>query len=219
MLVASRDAKVKRFVYAASSSSYGDSIDLPKLENMIGNPLSPYAVTKYVNELYANVFANNYEFKTIGLRYFNIFGKRQDPEGAYAAVIPKWISSILKNEDVYINGDGDTSRDFCYVDNAIQINILAAMSSNEESINQVYNVALNDRTSLNELYKMIQEKLMQRVQGLKSKQPIYRDFRAGDVRHSQASIEKAKKLLSYKPKYKISDGLDEALSWYISSLS
>ena len=219
MLVASRDAKVKRFVYAASSSSYGDSIDLPKLENMIGNPLSPYAVTKYVNELYANVFANNYEFKTIGLRYFNIFGKRQDPEGAYAAVIPKWISSILKNEDVYINGDGDTSRDFCYIDNAIQINILAAMSSNEESINQVYNVALNDRTSLNELYKMIQEKLMQRVQGLKSKQPIYRDFRAGDVRHSQASIEKAKKLLSYKPKYKISDGLDEALSWYISSLS
>ena len=134
---------------------------------MIGNPLSPYAVTKYVNELYANVFANNYEFKTIGLRYFNIFGKRQDPEGAYAAVIPKWISSILKNEDVYINGDGDTSRDFCYIDNAIQINILAVMSSNEESINQVYNVALNDKTSLNELYKMIQEKLIQRVQGLK----------------------------------------------------
>lgn len=219
MLVASKDAKVKRFVYAASSSSYGDNIDLPKLENMIGNPLSPYAVTKYVNELYANVFANNYEFKTIGLRYFNIFGKRQDPEGAYAAVIPKWISSILKNEDVYINGDGDTSRDFCYVDNAIQINILAAMSSNEESINQVYNVALNDRTSLNELYKMIQDKLMQRVQGLKTKRPIYRDFRPGDVRHSQASIEKAKKLLSYKPKYKISEGLDEALSWYISSLS
>ena len=219
MLVAIKDAKVKRFVYAASSSSYGDNIDLPKLENMIGNPLSPYAVTKYVNELYANVFANNYEFKTIGLRYFNIFGKRQDPEGAYAAVIPKWISSILKNEDVYINGDGDTSRDFCYVDNAIQINILAAMSSNEESINQVYNVALNDRTSLNELYKMIQDKLMQRVQGLKTKQPIYRDFRPGDVRHSQASIEKAKKLLSYKPKYKISEGLDEALSWYISSLS
>ena len=219
MLVASRDAKVKRFVYAASSSSYGDNIDLPKLENMIGNPLSPYAVTKYVNELYANVFANNYEFKTIGLRYFNIFGKRQDPEGAYAAVIPKWVSSILKNEDVYINGDGDTSRDFCYVDNAIQINILAAMSSNEESINQVYNVALNDKTSLNELYKMIQNKLIQRVQGIKKKQPIYRDFRPGDVRHSQASIEKAKKLLSYKPKYKISDGLDEAISWYINSAS
>lgn len=219
MLVASRDAKVKRFVYAASSSSYGDNVDLPKVENMIGNPLSPYAVTKYVNELYANVFANNYEFKTIGLRYFNIFGKRQDPEGAYAAVIPKWVSSILKNEDVYINGDGDTSRDFCYVDNAIQINILAAMSSNEESINQVYNVALNDRTSLNELYKMIQDKLAERVQGLKKKEPIYRDFRPGDVRHSQASIEKAKKLLNYKPKYKISDGLDEALSWYISSAS
>ncbi len=219
MLVASRDAKVKRFVYAASSSSYGDNVDLPKVENTIGNPLSPYAVTKYVNELYANVFANNYEFKTIGLRYFNIFGKRQDPEGAYAAVIPKWVSSILKNEDVYINGDGDTSRDFCYVDNAIQINILAAMSSNEESINQVYNVALNDRTSLNELYKMIQDKLAERVQGLKKKEPIYRDFRPGDVRHSQASIEKAKKLLNYKPKYKISDGLDEALSWYISSAS
>ena len=219
MLVASRDAKVKRFVYAASSSSYGDNVDLPKVENMIGNPLSPYAVTKYVNELYANVFANNYEFKTIGLRYFNIFGKRQDPEGAYAAVIPKWVSSILKNEDVYINGDGDTSRDFCYVDNAIQINILAAMSSNEESINQVYNVALNDRTSLNELYKMIQDKLAERVQGLKKKEPIYRDFRPGDVRHSQASIEKAKKLLNYKPKYKISDGLDEALNWYINSAS
>ncbi len=219
MLVASRDAKVKRFVYAASSSSYGDNIDLPKVENIIGNPLSPYAVTKYVNELYANVFANNYKFKTIGLRYFNIFGKRQDPEGAYAAVIPKWVSSILKNEDVYINGDGDTSRDFCYVDNAIQINILAAMSSNEESINQVYNVALNDKTSLNELYKMIQNKLIQRVQGIKKKQPIYRDFRPGDVRHSQASIEKAKKLLSYKPKYKISDGLDEAISWYINSAS
>ncbi len=217
MLVASRDAKVKRFVYAASSSSYGDNIDLPKVENKIGNPLSPYAVTKYVNELYANVFANNYEFKTIGLRYFNIFGKRQDPEGAYAAVIPKWISSILKNEDVYINGDGDTSRDFCYVDNAIQINILAAMSSNEDSSNQIYNVALNDRTSLNELYKMIQDKLIHKVQGIKKKQPIYRDFRPGDVRHSQASIEKAKKLLSYKPEYKISDGLDEALSWYISS--
>ncbi len=219
MLVASRDAKVKRFVYAASSSSYGDNIDLPKVENIIGNPLSPYAVTKYVNELYANVFANNYEFNAIGLRYFNIFGKRQDPDGAYAAVIPKWVSSILKNEDVYINGDGDTSRDFCYVDNAIQINILAAMSSNEESINQVYNVALNDRTSLNELYKMIQAKLAERVQGLKKKEPIYRDFRPGDVRHSQASIEKAKKLLNYKPKYKISDGLDEALGWYINSAS
>lgn len=219
MLVASRDAKVKRFVYAASSSSYGDNIDLPKVENIIGNPLSPYAVTKYVNELYANVFANNYEFNAIGLRYFNIFGKRQDPNGAYAAVIPKWVSSILKNEDVYINGDGDTSRDFCYVDNAIQINILAAMSSNEESINQVYNVALNERTSLNELYKMIQAKLAERVQGLKKKEPIYRDFRPGDVRHSQASIEKAKKLLNYKPKYKISDGLDEALNWYINSAS
>ncbi len=217
MLVASRDAKVKRFVYAASSSSYGDNTDLPKIEHMIGNPLSPYAVTKLVNELYANVFANNYDFKTIGLRYFNIFGKRQDPNGAYAAVIPKWVASILNKNEVYINGDGETSRDFCYIDNAVQINLLAAMTNNDEATNQVYNVALNDRTSLNELYKMIEEKIMQKVKGLKSKKPIYKDFRPGDVRHSQASIEKAQNLLDYQPKYKISEGLDEAIGWYINS--
>ena len=195
MLVASRDAKVKRFVYAASSSSYGDNADLPKIEHMIGNPLSPYAVTKLVNELYASVFAKNYDFKTIGLRYFNIFGKRQDPNGAYAAVIPKWVASVLNNEDVYINGDGETSRDFCYIDNAVQSNILAAMTENNEAIDQVYNVALNDRTSLNELHKMIVDKITQRVQGLEKKKPIYRDFRPGDVRHSQASVDKAYKLL------------------------
>ena len=218
MLVASRDAKVKRFVYAASSSSYGDNPDLPKVEHMIGNPLSPYAVTKLVNELYANVFAKNYDFKTIGLRYFNIFGKRQDPDGAYAAVIPKWVGAILNKEDVYINGDGETSRDFCYIDNTVQMNLLAATTDNEEATDQVYNVALNDRTSLNELHKMIEERLMQRVEGLEKKKPIYREFRSGDVRHSQASIDKAKKLLDYQPKYKISEGMDDAIDWYVNSI-
>ena len=218
MLVASRDAKVKRFVYAASSSSYGDNKDLPKIEDMIGNPLSPYAVTKLVNELYASVFAKNYDFKTIGLRYFNIFGKRQDPDGAYAAVIPKWVAAILNKEDVYINGDGETSRDFCYIDNTVQMNLLAATTTNNEATDQVYNVALNDRTSLNKLYQIIEEKLIQRVHGLEKKNPIYREFRSGDVRHSQASIDKAKKLLDYEPKYKISEGMDEAIDWYINSI-
>ena len=218
MLVASRDAKVKRFVYAASSSSYGDNPDLPKVEHMTGNPLSPYAVTKIVNELYANVFAKNYDFKTIGLRYFNIFGKRQDPDGAYAAVIPKWVAAILNKEDVYINGDGETSRDFCYIDNTVQMNLLAATTDNEEATNQVYNVALNDRTSLTKLHQMIEKRLIERVEGLEKKKPIYREFRSGDVRHSQASIDKAKKLLDYQPKYKISEGMDEAIDWYINSI-
>jgi len=218
MLVASRDEKVKQFVYAASSSSYGDNIDLPKVEHMIGNPLSPYAVTKLVNELYANVFAKNYGFKSIGLRYFNIFGKRQDPDGAYAAVIPKWVASILNKEDVYINGDGKTSRDFCYVDNAVQANILAAMTENSEATDQVYNVALNDRTSLNELYRMIEDSLLKNVKELEKKEPIYGDFRPGDVRHSQASIDKAKELLEYEPQFRIAEGLNEAIGWYINSL-
>ena len=218
MLVVSRDAKVKRFVYAASSSTYGDHPDLPKVEDKIGNPLSPYAVTKVVNELYANVFAKTYGFKTIGLRYFNIFGKRQDPNGAYAAVIPKWAAAILNKEDVYINGDGETSRDFCYIDNTVQINLLAATTDNGEATGQVYNVALNDRTSLNKLYKMIEDRLIQRMQGLEKKEPIYRDFRSGDVRHSKANIDKANRLLNYQPKYLISEGLDEAMDWYIASL-
>ena len=218
MLLASRDANVSRFVYAASSSTYGDNADLPKVENNIGSPLSPYAVTKLVNELYANVFAKNYDFKSIGLRYFNIFGKRQDPNGAYAAVIPKWVSSILHKEDVYINGDGETSRDFCYVDNAIQANLLAALTDNDDAVDQVYNVALNDRTSLNELYEMIEDNLLKRVQNLEKKEPIYRDFRPGDVRHSQASIDKAKELLEYEPQFRIAEGLDEAIGWYINSL-
>jgi UDP-N-acetylglucosamine/UDP-N-acetylgalactosamine 4-epimerase len=219
MLVASKDAKVKRFVYAASSSTYGDHPKLPKVENQIGNPLSPYAATKLVNELYAGVFSKTYNFNTIGLRYFNIFGKRQDPNGAYAAVIPKWVAAILNEEDVYINGDGETSRDFCYIDNVVQINLLAATTNNNEATNQIYNVALNKRTSLNELYQMIEDRLILRKQGLEKKEPIYREFRAGDVRHSQANIEKAQKLLNYDPKYMINDGLDQAMDWYANTLS
>ncbi len=219
MLVASKDARVRRFVYAASSSTYGDHPDLPKVEDKIGNPLSPYAVTKVVNELYANVFAKTYGFKAIGLRYFNIFGKRQDPNGAYAAVIPKWVSAILNKEEVFINGDGETSRDFCYIDNTVQMNLLAATTDNDDATNQVYNVALNERTSLNTLYQMIEDRLIQRTEGLEKKEPIYKDFRAGDVRHSQANIDKAKELLNYHPEYMISEGMDEAMDWYVNSLS
>ena len=217
MLIAARDAKVKRFVYAASSSTYGDHPDLPKVEDKIGNPLSPYAVTKYVNELYANVFARTYDFKTIGLRYFNIFGKRQDPNGAYAAVIPKWIASLLNKEPVYVNGDGETSRDFCFIDNAIQANLLAATTENQKAIDQVYNVAVNARTSLNELFGFIQDELSEKVSNIENVKPIYRDFRAGDVRHSQADISKAKVLLGYEPGYQIQEGLREAMSWYINN--
>ena len=218
MLVASRDAKVKRFVYAASSSTYGDHPGLPKVEDEIGAPLSPYAVTKVVNELYASVFAKTYGFKTIGLRYFNIFGKRQDPEGAYAAVIPKWVSDILSGADVFINGDGKTSRDFCYIDNTVQMNLLAATTADSNSTDQVYNVAVNDQTDLNQLYQMIEEKLINRVENITKKDPIYRDFRAGDVRHSLADISKAKSLLGYDPDYKINEGLNESMDWYISDL-
>jgi UDP-N-acetylglucosamine/UDP-N-acetylgalactosamine 4-epimerase len=219
MLVASKDANVKRFVYAASSSTYGDHPDLPKVEDKIGSPLSPYAVTKVVNELYASVFAKTYGFKAIGLRYFNIFGKRQDPNGAYAAVIPKWVAAILNKEDVFINGDGETSRDFCYIDNTVQMNLLAATTDNDKATDQVYNVALNDRTSLNKLYQMIEERLIQRIKGLEKKDPIYQDFRVGDVRHSQANIDKAQALLDYQPKYMISEGMNEAMDWYVSSLT
>jgi len=219
MLVVCKDADIKRFVYAASSSTYGDHPDLPKIEDKIGSPLSPYAVTKLVNELYASVFSKTYGFKSIGLRYFNIFGKRQNPNGAYAAVIPKWASAIINKEDVFINGDGETSRDFCYIDNAVQINLLAATSEDEISTDQVYNVALNDRTSLNMLYQMIEERIIQRTTGIAKKSPIYRDFRAGDVVHSQANISKAKELLGYDPRYKISDGMEEVISWYIKNLS
>jgi len=218
MLVAARDAQVDRFVYAASSSTYGDHPELPKQEDKIGKPLSPYAVTKYVNELYADVFSRTYGFHTIGLRYFNIFGKRQDPEGAYAAVIPKWVAAIMNEEDVYINGDGKTSRDFCYIDNTVQMNLLSATSTDEEALNQVYNVALNARTDLNELFDLIQQRVKERLPELVEKSPKYRDFRAGDVRHSQADISKAQHLLGYSPTHSIDKGLDEAMDWYVESL-
>ena len=217
MLVASRDAKVKNFVYAASSSTYGDHPDLPKVESKIGNPLSPYAVTKLVNELYADVFSRVYNFQTIGLRYFNIFGKRQDPNGAYAAVIPKWINSMLNLESIFINGDGETSRDFCYIENAIQLNLLAAISVKPDAINNVYNVALNDRISLNNLYKLLRKNLSVCVDNLEFKELVYRDFRDGDVRHSMADISKAVALLGYIPEYSAQKGLEKSIDWYINN--
>jgi UDP-N-acetylglucosamine/UDP-N-acetylgalactosamine 4-epimerase len=219
MLFACYKSSVKRFIYASSSATYGDHPDLPKIEEKIGEVLSPYALTKYVNELYANVFAKSYGLKSIGLRYFNVFGKRQDPDGPYAAVIPKWISSMINNEDVFINGDGETSRDFCYIDNVVQINLLSAIVDNEHAYNQVYNVALNEKTSLNELYKMIEKRLFKKLSHLKKKKPIYRDFRVGDVKHSQANIDKAKLLLRYQPRFSLSSGMDEAMDWYIKSLT
>jgi len=218
MLVAARDAGVKRFVYAASSSTYGDHPGLPKVEDEIGNPLSPYAVTKYVNELYADVFARCYDFRTIGLRYFNIFGPRQDPEGAYAAVIPKWVASLLDDETVYINGDGETSRDFCFIDNTVQANLLAATTENEDATNQVYNVAVSEQTSLNQLFEMIKDLLAEDKPDLSGVSPVYRDFRAGDVRHSLADISKAKRLLGYAPTHRISEGMKEAMGWYVNFL-
>lgn len=218
MLVAARDAKVNSFVYAASSSTYGDHPALPKKEDNIGNPLSPYAVTKYVNELYADVFARSYNFKTIGLRYFNVFGKRQDPNGAYAAVIPKWVASMIKNETVYINGDGETSRDFCYIENVIQINLLAATSQNPEAVNQVYNVAVGDRTTLNDLYGLLNSHLLSNYPRLQGVKPVHHDFRKGDVLHSQADISKARQLLCYEPSHKVAQGLCETMEWYISSI-
>lgn len=218
MLVASRDANVKRFVYAASSSTYGDHPDLPKVEDKIGKPLSPYAVTKFVNELYADVFARTYGLQSIGLRYFNVFGKRQDPNGAYAAVIPKWVASMIQGQEIYINGDGQTSRDFCYIDNVIQINLLAALTTGENAINHVYNVAVGDRTSLLQLFEYIKANLEASSIEVVYKDPNFRDFRSGDVRHSQASIEKSKKFLGYQPLFTIRDGINNSLSWYINSI-
>lgn len=215
MLTAARDAAVVRFVYAASSSTYGDHPALPKLEEQIGKPLSPYAVTKYVNELYADVFARCYGFETVGLRYFNIFGRRQDPDGAYAAVIPKWFAALLHGDTVYINGDGETSRDFCYIDNAIQANLLAACATEKEALNQVYNVAVGGRTSLNELYALVRDHVAGVYPAAESAVPTYRDFRAGDVRHSLADIGKAQRLLHYSPTHTVEEGLREAAQWYI----
>ena len=216
MLTAARDAGVQSFTYAASSSTYGDHAALPKVEENIGKPLSPYAVTKYVNELYADVFAKTYGFNTIGLRYFNVFGKRQDPNGAYAAVIPKWAASMLLDDDVFINGDGETSRDFCFIENAIQANLLAA-TADVSAKNEVYNVAVGDRTTLNELYRAMQAALADNGKPC-GNVPVYRDFRAGDVRHSQADISKAASKLGYAPEYRIMDGIAKAMPWYIENV-
>ena len=217
MLVAARDASVKSFTYAASSSTYGDHPALPKVEENIGKPLSPYAVTKYVNELYAEVFASTYGFKVIGLRYFNVFGKRQDPNGAYAAVIPKWTAAMVSGEDVFINGDGETSRDFCFIENAVQANLLAA-TAEESAKNEVYNVAVGDRTTLNILFNSLKGALGENGVVYK-KQPVYRDFRPGDVRHSQASISKAGDKLGYAPEYRIAEGIAKAMPWYLEHKS
>lgn len=217
MLTAARDAHVSSFSYAASSSTYGDHPGLPKVEENIGNPLSPYAVTKYVNELYADVFARSYGFKAIGLRYFNVFGQRQDPNGAYAAVIPKWTASMIAGDDVFINGDGETSRDFCFIENTVQANILAATAP-EEAKNQVYNVAVGDRTTLNDLYAAIQVALLENSINY-AKPAVYREFRAGDVRHSQASIAKIQQALGYAPEYPIAEGIQLAMRWYVSNLT
>lgn len=217
MLVAARDAEVQSFTYAASSSTYGDHPALPKVEENIGNPLSPYAVTKYVNELYADVFAKTYGFNCIGLRYFNVFGKRQDPNGAYAAVIPKWAAAMIDDEDLFINGDGETSRDFCYIENTVQMNILAATAT-DEAKNEVYNVAVGDRTTLNTLFDALKTALADNsVTYIKT--PVYRDFRAGDVRHSQADISKAMNKLGYAPSHRIYEGIGQAMPWYVQSLT
>ena len=212
MLHAAKEERVKSFTYAASSSTYGDHPALPKVEENIGNPLSPYAVTKYVNELYAGVYARSYDFKAIGLRYFNVFGRRQDPNGAYAAVIPKWTAAMISGEDVFINGDGETSRDFCYIENTVQMNILAATAP-DHAKDLVYNVAVGDRTSLKELYGAI--KLSLSSSGIEvESDPVYRDFRDGDVRHSQADISKAREILGYSPTHNINSGISESMSWY-----
>jgi UDP-N-acetylglucosamine 4-epimerase len=225
MLVASRDSKAARFVYAASSSTYGDHPALPKVEETIGRPLSPYAVTKYLNELYADVFARSYRVKARGLRYFNVFGPRQDPHGAYAAVIPLWIASLIRGESVFINGDGETSRDFCFVENAVQANLRAALTPEPAAsllesggAHSVYNVAVGDRTSLNELFGFLKENLAPRFSHVAALQPTYRDFRPGDVRHSQASIEKAAQDLGYAPTHDAREGLRVAMDWYVAHL-
>ena len=218
MLVASRDAKVKRFVYAASSSTYGDSESLPKVEERIGKPLSPYAITKFVNELYADIFSKIYGLETIGLRYFNVFGRKQDPNGAYAAVIPKFVMQLMNHESPVINGDGNYSRDFTYIDNIIQINELAMLTQNKEAVNNVYNAAFGDRTTLNDLVAFLKESLSKMDQRIGDVAVIHGPNRAGDIPHSLASISKAQKLLDYSPKFSMQDGLNEAVKWYWNNL-
>lgn len=218
MLVAARDKGVQRFVYAASSSTYGDHPGLPKVEGVIGRPLSPYAVTKYANELYAGVFQRSYGLETIGLRYFNVFGRRQDPNGAYAAVIPRWIAKLLRGHECRINGDGETSRDFCYIENVVQANLLAAVSA-PDATDEVYNVARGDRTTLNELFRAIRDGLAEYLPELAQVEPVYTDFRPGDVRHSQADITKIRTGLGYEPTHSVSEGLRETLAWYMEASS
>ena len=217
MLVAARDAHVESFVYAASSSTYGDSPELPKVEDKIGRPLSPYAVTKYVDELYGDVFARCYGFSSIGLRYFNVFGRRQDPYGAYAAVIPQWFASLLKGETVFINGDGETSRDFCYIDNVVQANLLASLAG-KDAQDHIYNVAFGQRTTLNELFLLIRDEVKRHKPAAATAEPVHRDFRAGDVRHSLADIGRARTLLGYAPRYDVREGLTLAGDWYAANL-
>jgi UDP-N-acetylglucosamine/UDP-N-acetylgalactosamine 4-epimerase len=219
MLIAARDNGVRRFVYASSSSVYGDHPGLPKVENQIGRCLSPYAVTKRANELYAEVFARCYQLRTIGLRYFNVFGPRQDPDGPYAAVIPKWIAAMIRNDPIRINGDGETSRDFCYVANVVQANLLAATVRKQEAVNEVYNVALSARTSLNQLFRHLRDQLLPFYPHLLPCRPVYRSFRPGDVRHSEGDISKAARLLGYKPSHTVAQGLAEALDWYRQHLA
>jgi UDP-N-acetylglucosamine 4-epimerase len=218
MLLAARAAGVRRFVYASSSSVYGDSPALPKREPSLGRSLSPYAVTKLAGELYSDVVARVYGLETVGLRYFNVFGRRQDPEGAYAAVIPKWVAAMVKGEPVYINGTGETSRDFCYVENVVQMNLLAATTANRDAVNQVYNVAVNARTTLKELFEVLRTRLLASCPHLETATPIYRDFRAGDVMHSQADISKAERLLGYRPTHTLEEGLDESLARMVAGL-
>lgn len=217
MLVAARDAGAKRFVYAASSSTYGDSPHLPKVEDVIGNPLSPYAVTKYLNELYAQVFQRCYGFETVGLRYFNVFGPRQDPNGAYAAVIPRWIAAMLRGQACTINGDGETSRDFCFVANAVQANLRAGYAELEAGVSQVYNVAVGDRTTLVQLHRLIGEMLVQKQALTTAPEPTFASFRAGDVRHSLANVDKARQNLGYQPTHDVQAGMVEAADWYIAN--
>jgi UDP-N-acetylglucosamine 4-epimerase len=217
MLIAARDTGVKRFVYASSSSVYGDHPALPKREDCVGQPLSPYAASKSINELYASVFARTYGLSSIGLRYFNVFGPRQDPNGAYAAVIPRWIAALIARRPVQIFGDGETSRDFCFVDNAVQMNLLSALATDPDALNQVYNVAVGDRTSLKELFLLQRELLAERFPHVGREEPVYTDFRAGDVRHSQADISKAVRHLGYAPTHRIRQGMEEALAWYLAN--
>ena len=218
MLTVSRDAKVKRFVYAASSSTYGDSQELPKVEEVIGKPLSPYAITKYVNELYAEIFSKTYGLETVGLRYFNVFGRKQDPNGAYAAVIPKFVLQYMNYQSPVINGDGNYSRDFTYIDNIIQMNELAMTTTNSEAINTVYNTAYGDRTTLAQLAQLLKNNLAQFDAKISEVEVIHGPNRAGDIPHSLASIEKAKKLLGYNPQYSLQEGLKESVSWYYNNL-